>query len=51
MPFRERITYEIVNEPLELEVINGHIPIPDRPGLGVTLNEDLISRCPRVHIA
>jgi len=51
VPFRDRITYEIVNEPLELEVINGHIPIPDRPGLGVTLNEDLISRCPRVHIA
>ena len=51
VPFRDRITYEIVNEPLEFEVVNGHIPIPDRPGLGVTLNEELVARCPRIHIA
>jgi galactonate dehydratase len=50
VPFRDAIAYEIVNEPLECEVVDGLLPVPDRPGLGVTLNEDLISRCPRLHV-
>jgi galactonate dehydratase len=51
VPFRDRIAYDIVNEPLELQVKDGHMPIPEGPGLGVTLNEDLAARCPRIHIA
>jgi galactonate dehydratase len=50
VPFRDAIAYEIVNEPLECEVVDGLLPVLDRPGLGVTLNEDLISRCPRLHV-
>jgi len=39
LPFRERIAYDLVNEPLELQVKEGQLPVPDGPGLGVTLNE------------
>jgi galactonate dehydratase len=51
VPFRERITYELVHEPLELEVVHGRLPVSDRPGLGVTLNEELVGRCPHVRLA
>lgn len=50
VPFRDRITYEIVNEPPELEIEDGHLVVPDRPGLGVTLNEEMASRCPRIRL-
>jgi galactonate dehydratase len=51
VPFRERIAYDLVNEPLELQVVDGHMPVPSGPGLGVTLNEALVSRCPHIRIA
>jgi len=50
VPFRDAIVYELVNEPLEPQVVDSQMPIPTGPGLGVTLNEDLIARCPRVHL-
>ena len=50
VPFRDRITYELVNEPLEMQVVDSYLPIPTAPGLGVTLNEELVSRCPRMHL-
>lgn len=50
VPFRDRIAYDIVNEPLELQVKDGYMPIPEGPGLGVTLNESLVARCPHIHI-
>ncbi len=46
VPNRPMITYEVVNEPLEPQIRNGRMPIPTGPGLGVTLNEDYIARCP-----
>jgi len=51
VPFRESVAYELVNEPLEPTVRDGYMPVPDRPGLGVTLNERLVARCPRIRIA
>ena len=50
VPFRERIAYDLVNEPLELQVKDGTMPVPDGPGLGVTLNEALVGRCPHLRI-
>ena len=50
VPFRERIAYDLVNEPLELQVKDGYMPVPDGPGLGVTLNEALVGRCPHLRI-
>ena len=50
VPFREAIAYDLVNEPPERTVVDGYMPVPDRPGLGVTLNEDLVGRCPHIRI-
>ena len=50
VPFRDAIAYELVNEPLEPQVVGSQMPIPTGPGLGVTLNEELIARCPVIHI-
>jgi galactonate dehydratase len=51
VPFRDRITYDLVNEPLELQVENSYMPVPEGPGLGVTLNEALVARCPHMRIS
>ncbi len=50
VPFRDRIAYDLVNEPLELQVKDSQMPVPEGPGLGVTLNEQLLWRCPRIHL-
>jgi galactonate dehydratase len=50
VPFREQITYDLVNEPLEMTVVDGYMPVPEGPGLGVTLNEELVARCPHMRI-
>lgn len=50
-PYRERSTYyDIVEEPLEFGVVNSEYEIPDKPGLGVTLNEEGIQRFPCLHV-
>jgi galactonate dehydratase len=51
VPFREQVTYELVYEPLEQMVVQGQMPVPKGAGLGVTLNEELVGRCPRLQIA
>ena len=42
-PYRLSIFHEIVENPLELQVENGRLKIPDTPGLGVTLNHNTVS--------
>ncbi len=41
-PYRAPEHFGIVDEPPELTVKNGYMPIPDRPGLGVNLVEERI---------
>lgn len=50
VPFREPIAYELVNEPLDTQITDSAMPVPEGPGLGVTLNEELVARCPRIRI-
>jgi galactonate dehydratase len=50
VPNRAAITYDIVNEPLEPQIRNGRMPLPTGPGLGVTLNEAYVARCPVIRI-
>lgn len=49
-PYRESENYQLVTEPLEDQVVDGYMHIPTAPGLGVELNEDVISKyeCIRV---
>jgi L-alanine-DL-glutamate epimerase-like enolase superfamily enzyme len=44
------VVYDLVNEPLEPQIRNGRMPIPTGPGLGVTLNESYVAKCPVIHI-
>lgn len=50
VPLRDQITFDIVEDPLEMTVVNSMMPIPTKPGLGVTLNEKLVARCPTLRL-
>ncbi|MGC9521214.1 MAG: mandelate racemase/muconate lactonizing enzyme family protein [Anaerolineae bacterium] len=41
-PYREDENYDLVTRALEPQVVDGYLPIPTAPGLGVELNEDAI---------
>jgi galactonate dehydratase len=42
--------HDIVDQPLVVE--NGHVTVPDRPGIGIELREDMLARYPyRPHIS
>jgi len=43
-PYRDPDWYNVVQEPLEPTAKDGFVPVPDRPGLGVMLNESFAAR-------
>jgi L-alanine-DL-glutamate epimerase-like enolase superfamily enzyme len=43
-PYRKDGRYQLVKEAPELQVVDGYLVIPELPGLGVELDEDVISR-------
>lgn len=45
-PFNEPWTQELVTWKPEINQNNGHLPIPNNPGLGVDLNMDIVSAHP-----
>jgi galactonate dehydratase len=49
-PYRGPDFLELVDEPLEPRVEASEVVIPERPGLGLALNEPAIARYPSVHI-
>lgn len=49
-PYRDSLMYELVEEDFERQAVNSQFTIPDKPGLGVTLNEEVIARYPCTHI-
>jgi galactonate dehydratase len=49
-PYAGDSVLDLVNEPLDDKAEKGYLTVPDRPGLGVTLNEDAVKRYPVVHI-
>ena len=49
-PYRGQDFLELVDEPLEPQVVDSVFTIPDRPGLGVNLSEDAIAKYPRVRV-
>ena len=40
------LLHELVHE--KFAVVDGHVEIPDRPGLGITVDEDFVRRYARV---
>jgi len=49
-PYQMEAHYQLVTEPLEFQVEDGYMPIPNKPGLGIELNKDAISRYDRIVI-
>ncbi len=49
-PYRDDGRYELVTQAFELQVVDGYVPVPEGPGLGVELNEDVVSRYDCVRI-
>jgi L-alanine-DL-glutamate epimerase-like enolase superfamily enzyme len=36
---------DMVDAPLERTIVDGHLPLPTRPGLGVELRSEYLERC------
>ena len=49
-PYAGDSVLDLVDEPLDDKAVNGYVEVPDRPGLGVTLNEDAVKRYPCLSI-
>ena len=49
-PYRTDGTYELVEEALEPKAEDSTYTLPDAPGLGVTLNEEVVSKYLAVHV-
>jgi galactonate dehydratase len=47
-PYRETETYQLVQKAYDQAAVNSHILVPEAPGLGIELDEDVISRYPCV---
>ena len=50
-PYWESPIMDLVEEPLDTQAVAGYLTVPDKPGLGVTLNEDALSRYARIRLA
>jgi len=50
LPYRPQSYYAFVVEPLEHKAENGYFKVTDSPGLGIELNEDIISQYPCLRI-
>ncbi|HHX65730.1 MAG TPA: mandelate racemase/muconate lactonizing enzyme family protein [Chloroflexi bacterium] len=49
-PYRDPRHYDLVEEAFDTQAVNGEFTIPDKPGLGVTLNEEVVARYRVAHI-
>ena len=43
-PYHPAEHYALVTEPMEPQVVNSYMPIPTKPGLGVELDDEVVSR-------
>jgi galactonate dehydratase len=43
-PYRKPENYQLVKQALEPQMVEGYLPIPETPGLGVELNDEVISQ-------
>ena len=49
-PYRPAEHYEVVLNPLEKQIVDGYLPIPTEPGLGVELNDDFLKNQPCIRV-
>jgi len=49
-PYRDPRFYALVEEDLDTKAVNSYYTLPDKPGLGITLNEEVVSRYDCAHV-
>ncbi|MGK7395646.1 MAG: mandelate racemase/muconate lactonizing enzyme family protein [Candidatus Cyclobacteriaceae bacterium M3_2C_046] len=49
-PYRPPEYFDFAEESYESHIINGYIKVPDKPGLGIELDDDKIKNAPRIII-
>jgi L-alanine-DL-glutamate epimerase-like enolase superfamily enzyme len=49
-PYRAEETYQLVKEALEPKVVDGYYILTDAPGLGIELNDEVMSKYPCIKI-
>ena len=49
-PYRTGDSVDIVANPLEERVVDGYLEVPSEPGLGIELNEEVLSRYPCIRV-
>ena len=47
-PYQDQAQYQLVKEALEYKVVDGYLPVPNAPGLGIELNEEVLANYPSV---
>jgi galactonate dehydratase len=50
-PYHDDDRYNLVTEPLEPRAVDGYLPIPTKPGLGVVLNDEVMARYDCIRIS
>jgi galactonate dehydratase len=50
-PYHDDDRYNLVTEPLEPQAVDGYLPIPTKPGLGVVLNDEVMARYDCIRIS
>ena len=51
MTGEEDAHYQLVEGALEAQAVGGYLEVPDAPGLGVVLDDTVISRYPRLRVS
>ncbi|HHX65731.1 MAG TPA: mandelate racemase/muconate lactonizing enzyme family protein, partial [Chloroflexi bacterium] len=49
-PYAGQPVFDLAEDPMDTQAKDGYLTIPDKPGLGVTLNEEAIARYLAYHI-
>jgi len=49
-PYHDERLLQLAKEPLESKVVDGYLEIPDAPGLGIELNDEVIRQYPCVRV-
>jgi len=49
-PYQDERILQLAKEPLESKVVDGYLEVPDAPGLGIELNDEVIRQYPCVRV-
>ena len=49
-PYADQRVYDLVEEAFDTQAVGSYFEVPDAPGLGLTLNEEVIARYPAIHV-